>query len=129
MKLIDFDPRWIDIPDRHGIGFLWRCVTGHCDGYNATLFVNPLDGGPAFLGDSWSLLEELLKMDGLIDYGPDGLRRLVRGCGANRWSRLDSAGKLIVGAGNPVTTFENLTTSPSINAYECGHFTVVNGCW
>lgn len=104
MRLTDLSPQWIDLGDRKGLGFLWRCSTGHCEGWNVTLLANPLDGGPPFPGDSWALVGAL-EMVGLI-----------RGCGMARWKR-DPA----------TTTFENLTLSPSVNAHECGHWTVING--
>lgn len=123
MLLTELDPCWIDIRSRRRLGLLWRCYTGHCGGLNATLFSNPLDGLPAFEGDSWRLLDELLKTEGLIDYGPDGLRQLVRGCGLNRWTRVDGEGKPKVGT----DTFASLTLVPSVNAYECGHFEIKEG--
>lgn len=121
-RLTDFDPKWIDLGDRKGLGFLFRCVTGHCDGYNAVLFANPIDGGPAFAGDSWALLDELLKVEGLIGYQGDGkgLRHLVRGCGSFRWTRTGEP---------PATTFEAISLTPSVDCHECGHFTVTNGGW
>lgn len=117
-RLTDFDPQWIDLGDRRGLGFICRCTTGHCDGYNVVLLANPLDGGPPFAGDSWALLDELLELPGFVGYDGKGLRRLVRGCGAYRWQR------------DPKTsTFEDLSLTPSVNAHECGHFTVTNGAW
>lgn len=113
VRLIDLDPHWIDLGERRGLGILYRCMVGHCNGYNAPLFANPLDGGPPFAGDSWALLDELLQTD-LIGYGPDGLRRLVRGCGDCRWTRKGE-------------TFEALSMTPSVNAHECGHLTLTDG--
>lgn len=115
-RLTDFHPVWIDLGDRKGLGFIYRCTTGHCTGLNTVLFANPLDGGPPCPMGTWELRDALIAA-GLIDDDGD-LKRLHRGCGKTRWNR------------DPLTsTFENLTLSPSINACECGHFTVVNGGW
>ncbi len=113
-KLTDFEPRWIDFGDRRGLGFLFRCTTGHCQGLNIVLFANPVDGGPPLDGNTWPIFEKLTAA-GLIN---DMDRRLHRGCGLFRWNR------------DPNTsTFENLTLSPSVDAHECGHFTITNGAW
>lgn len=106
-RLTDFDPKWIDLPGRKGLGFTYRCTTGHCKGYNVVLFANPIDGGPAFEGDSWALIDAI---------APEEHRPLYRGCGSCRWQRTGD-------------TFDTLSLTPSINAYECGHFTVTNGGW
>lgn len=115
MRLTDLEPKWIDLGDRHGLGILWRCQTGHCQGHNATLFANPLDGGPPFDGDTWRLLDELLKVPGLIGYEDESnLRKLVRGCGMFRWQRTGD-------------TFDTLSLTPSVNAHDCGHFFITAG--
>lgn len=113
-KLTDFEPRWIDIGERRGLGFLFRCTTGHCQELNIVLFANPIDGGPALEGNTFPVFEQLIAA-GLIDRTD---RRLHRGCGLFRWHRDPST-----------TTFENMTLTPSVDAHECGHFTVTNGSW
>jgi hypothetical protein len=112
-KLTDFDPRWVDLGDRRGLGFLFRCTTGHCQDLNIVLFANPLDSGPALEGNTWPVFEKL-EAAGLI--GDD--RRLHRGCGLFRWNREPDT-----------TTFEDLTLTPSVDAHECGHFVLSNGRW
>jgi hypothetical protein len=114
VRLLDLDPRWIDFGGRVGLGVFYRCIVNHCGGYLVTLFANPLDKGPPFEGDSWKLLDELLAANYVGD-GPDGLRHLVRGCGAFRWRRVE--GK----------TFDTLTLHPSVNAHECGHLWLKDG--
>lgn len=113
-RLTDFNPQWIDIGDRRGLGFLFRCTTGHCDGFNIVLFANPLDGGPALEGNTFPVYEKLVAA-GLVN--TEG-RRLHRGCGLFRWNRDPKT-----------TTFETLTLNPSVDSHECGHFTIVNGAW
>lgn len=112
-KLTDFAPRWIDIGDRRGLGFLFRCTTGHCEELNIVLFANPLDGGPALEGNTFPVYDQLRKA-GIIKDG----ERLYRGCGLFRWQRAPQA-----------TTFETMTLTPSVDAHECGHFTITNGTW
>lgn len=111
-RLVNYDPQMIDLGDRRGLGFLFRCVTGHCHEMNIVLFANPLDGGVALEGSTWEVFDKL-RTAGLID---DDKRRLHRGCGSFRWQR------------DPKTTsFDNLTLTPSVNAHECGHFMLTNG--
>lgn len=112
-KLTDFDPKWIDLDGRRGLGFLFRCTTGHCKEFNIVLFANPIDGGSPLEGNTWTVFEKLV-VAGLVNDN----RQLHRGCGLFRWNRDPNT-----------TTFENLTLTPSINAHECGHFTITNGCW
>jgi hypothetical protein len=107
-RLVDFAPEWIDIGDRHGLGLMMDCGARHCDGRNAVLFANPLDGGPPFEGDTGALMDAL-------DWDFDE-RRFNRGCGPVRWNRCGD-------------TFDTLSLTPSVNAHECGHFTITNGGW
>src|SRR4051812_34561507 len=81
-KLTDFEPRWIDIGDRRGLGFLFRCTTGHCQELNIVLFANPIDGGPPLEGNTFPVHDQLRKA-GIIKDG----ERLYRGCGLFRWQR------------------------------------------
>ncbi len=114
-RLIDFSPKWIDLDGRKGLGFLFRCTTGHCDGLNTVLFANPLDGGPPCDLDTWPLRDALIAA-GLIDE-VDGNKRMHRGCGKFRWWRTGC------------NTFEAMSLTPSVNCHECGHLTITNGGW
>jgi len=112
-RLIDFDPQWIDTADRKGLGLKLKCPAGHCDGWLWVLFANPLDGGPAWEGDCFALMFDFY--EATRDEQRDGPVR-DRPCGKARWNRTGDV-------------FETLSLSPSVNAHQCGHFTVTNGCW
>ncbi len=114
-RLTDFDPRWIDLGDRKGLGFTMCCAGAGpqhgptCGHRIPVLFANPLDGGPPYEGNSYDLQEAL----GDGEHSP-----LYRGCGKFRWKR------------DPLTmTFADLSLTPSVNSHECGHFTITAGGW
>jgi len=108
-RLSDFAVRWIDTPDRKGLGVIIRCVTGHCQGWNIVLFANPLDGGPAATETTWDDQRQLVG----VEIGTPECRSL-RGCGATRWQR---GGE----------TLDTLTLHPSVHMHECGHYWVQGG--
>jgi hypothetical protein len=110
MKLTDLDPSWIDHGGRRGIGVRFRCmVPGHCSGYLWILFANPLDGGPAWEGESFKLILEKRDEEGQYEkYKYD------RPCGTCRWRRTGD-------------NFATMSMSPSVNAHCCGHLTLTNG--
>jgi hypothetical protein len=114
MKLTTLNPSWIDHGDRKGIGIAFDCMVGShqfqgksvpCTIRNWILFANPLDGGPAWPGDSRSLIVAIF---------PDGTDGQVAGCGTCRWNRSGD-------------TFESLSMTPSVNANACGHMTLTSG--
>lgn len=123
-KLTDFAPQWIDHAGRRGLGLFmtspvnpkWRlCV----------LFANPLDGGPAWLGESRDLLAVMFPVQtepgkpdakGRWDGDVDAEGRWLMACGSFRWQRTGD-------------TFESLSLSPSVDAHNMGHFTITNGQW
>ncbi len=114
-RLIEFDPKWIDHAGRRGLGLDMRAplqpnVENESDRPVRlwVLFANPLDGGPAFPGNSRALILELVPI--LED------RCFIMGSGTTRWHRRGE-------------TFDTLSLSPSVNAYEHGHFTISNGGW
>src|ERR1043166_153565 len=112
-RLTEFDPRWIDTPDRKGVGFTMSCPARHCTGRIWCLFENPLDGGPPIAGDCITLMfDHYERTNDEQREGPI----LDRGCGRTRWRRTGD-------------TFECLSTSPSLNMHECGNFTITNGGW
>ena len=112
-RLIDFDPKWIDTKDRKGLGLKMKCEQKHCDGYLWILFANPLDGGPAYDKDCFDLMYDFYEFtkDPQIE-GPVH----DRPCGKVRWTR---TGEI----------FDTLSLLPSVNAHQCGHFTITNGGW
>jgi len=110
IRLIDLSPAWIDYQDRHGLGVAYNCILSHCDWRLWTLFKNPLDGGPAWPGNSRSLILEVFPGERSQKW--PGYK--IVGCGTCRWERSGE-------------TFETLTLSPSVNAHECGHKTLTNG--
>jgi len=110
-RLIDLKPRWIDQGDRKGLGIEFGCMIGtHHDGKpceirNIALFANPLDGEPAWAGNSRSLI--------VLLYGEEE-RYNIRGCGDCKWKRTGD-------------TFESLSCTPSFDMHQCGHLTLTNG--
>lgn len=109
MKLTDLDPGWIDFNDRKGLGIKFKCMTGHCQGYQWILFANPLDGGEPYKERCFQLM-----LDIAIQGGDDCPKKYDRPCDQCRWHRIGD-------------NFETLTMTPSVNAYECGHLTLTNG--
>lgn len=110
VKLTDLKPEWIDHGDRKGIGIAIGCLIGTHDGKpceirNYILFANPLDGGPAWPGNSRSLLLTMLGPEEQVN---------ARSCGECRWKRTGD-------------TFETLSTTPSWDAHQCGHMTLTDG--
>lgn len=112
-RLTDFNPHWIDAPGRKGIGVSLDCPARHCNGRLWVLFANPLDGGPAYADDCFSLMFEFY--EATQDPQKEG-PILDRPCGKVRWQRKGE-------------TFETLSLTPSVDAHQCGHFTVTNGGW
>lgn len=110
MRLVDLDPSWIDHGDRRGIGVRFRCMTGHCKGYLWILFANPIDGGPAYEGESFRLILDIRDQSD----EQDEKYKYDRPCGKCRWQR--------IGEG-----FATMSMAPSVDAHECGHLTLTNG--
>lgn len=107
-RLVDYDPICIEIDGRRGLGFTMLCP-GHDKAHRiVVLFANPLDGGLPYVGNSFDLAEAL-------ENDPRH-QPIYRGCGTFRWKR----------AGD---SFDSMSISPSINAHDCGHFTVTDGGW
>jgi len=109
-RLVDFDPQWIDAPGRKGLGLTMKCTTGHCTGRLWVLFANPLDGEEPVADDCFSFMYD--RLDPEQQEGPV----YDRPCGKTRWQRTND-------------TFEILSLTPSVNAHQCGHFTITNGGW
>ena len=119
IRLVDLNPAWIDLPAdlgsnrpaRHGLGVAYDPMVPVKSSMGAyrlwTLFANPLDGGPAWPGNSRSLIL-------LLNPDPADVRWLIVGCGTIRWQC----------TGN---TFETLSMTPSVDAHEFGHMTLTNG--
>lgn len=112
LRLIDLDPQWINHGERRGLGVRFRCMAGHCEGYQWILFANPLDGGPAYDGKCYQLMSDLSDKiqaeTGHYIFGKD------RPCDPCRWTRTGE-------------DFATMSMSPSVNAHECGHLTLTNG--
>lgn len=115
VTLAERAPAWIHFKDRGGLGLVLDCLTGPmcvmCGGHGRlwVLFSNPLDGGPAYAGDAFGLIWDLVGEAGLDS-------RMHRGCGGNRWLREGE-------------DLETLSLRPSLNAHECGHLTLTRGVW
>jgi hypothetical protein len=109
VRLADLRPEWIDHEGRRGIGIRFDCMTGHCNGKCWVLFVNPLDGGEAWKGSGIKLMHNYLEKSGFAG-------RMDRPCHLTRWKRTGDR-------------FESMSMSPSVNAWKCGHYTLLNGVW
>lgn len=101
MRLIHYNPQWLNLGERFGLGITMECLN-HSGHLSAILFSNPVDGGPPFQGSSWNQMLELVGS------------QLFRGCGDFRWERKGD-------------TFETLTLLPSVNMHSCGHFNIESG--
>ena len=118
VRLVDLNPTWIDHGKRKGLGVAFDCMVGthhgkHCVIRNWILFSNPLDGGPAWPGESRALMME--KRDSHEASLVDGREIFeLAGCGKSRWLRIGD-------------NFESLSMTPSVNAGPCGHMTLTNG--
>jgi hypothetical protein len=107
IRLVDLNPAWIDQEGRKGLGVAYDCILKHCKLRIWTLFANPLDGGPAYVGNSRALILDLK--------GDEDAWNII-GCGDFRWTRKGD-------------TFETLSMTPSVDAYEHGHKTLTDGLW
>ena len=114
VRLVDLKPAWIDHGDRRGLGVAFDCMVGHhrfqgaevpCTIRNWILFANPLDGGPAWPGNSRTLI---------VACFPGGWDTEIAGCGTCRWTRKGDA-------------FDTLSMTPSVDAGACGHLTLTDG--
>jgi len=119
MRLVDLEPAWLhhvaaDGTRRDGVGLTLRCMTGHCHGRLWIQFANPLDGGPAL---AQNMLQDV-RQSAVRSDDPNEWERIRddRDCGPHRWERTGE-------------TFETLSMRPSVDAHECGHFTLTDGEW
>lgn len=111
IRLVDLDPSFIDFGERRGIGVRFRCMAGHCRGYQWILFANPLDGGPAWGGKCFELILDIRDAGGEEQFEK---YKFDRPCDQSRWQRSGD-------------DFATMSMTPSVDAHECGHLTLTNG--
>jgi len=104
VNLTDLNPRWIDAPDRQGLGvtFDCPCCVGTARAVRiAVVFTNPLDGGepvPLTPRVLWPLL-----------WPKDGEPRVTTAPPGTHWQREGG-------------DFETLTLHPSVDGSASGHW-------